>query len=149
MLLLLNHGKTFIREYQVLPVLVLVLKQFLLQQNLNEVWTGGISSYGLILMVLCFLQNHPRGAQATSPENANLGLLLIEFFELYGKNYSYENCSIRFPRPIDAFSNDSRVKSGGAFIPKQVMAKQMESRGQVPAFLSIEDPLTEWNDIGR
>ncbi|CAG5080896.1 Oidioi.mRNA.OKI2018_I69.PAR.g9731.t1.cds [Oikopleura dioica] len=25
----------------------------------------------------------------------------------------------------------------------------MESRGQVPAFLSIEDPLTEWNDIGR
>jgi len=87
--------KAFIREYQVLPVLVLVLKQFLLQQNLNEVWTGGISSYGLILMVLCFLQNHPRGARATSPENANFGLLLIEFFELYGKNFSYENCSIR------------------------------------------------------
>ena len=39
-----------------LPPLVLVLKQFLLQRDLNEVFTGGISSYSLILMVISFLQ---------------------------------------------------------------------------------------------
>lgn len=43
-------------RYPVLGKLVLVLKQFLLQRNLNEVFTGGISSYSLILMTVSFLQ---------------------------------------------------------------------------------------------
>ena len=42
--------------YPLLPHLVLVLKQFLLQRDLNEVFTGGISSYSLILMIVSFLQ---------------------------------------------------------------------------------------------
>jgi non-canonical poly(A) RNA polymerase PAPD5/7 len=43
-------------EYPCLKYLVYVLKQYLLQLNLNEVWTGGISSYSLILMLVCFFQ---------------------------------------------------------------------------------------------
>lgn len=39
-----------------LPYLVLVLKQFLLQRDLNEVFTGGIGSYSLFLMAVSFLQ---------------------------------------------------------------------------------------------
>jgi non-canonical poly(A) RNA polymerase PAPD5/7 len=39
-----------------LKYLVLVLKQFLLQRDLNEVFTGGISSYSLILLTISFLQ---------------------------------------------------------------------------------------------
>lgn len=42
--------------YPSLKYLVYVLKQYLLQLNLNEVWTGGISSYSLILMLVCFFQ---------------------------------------------------------------------------------------------
>ena len=42
--------------YPYLKYLVYVLKQYLLQLNLNEVWTGGISSYSLILMLVCFFQ---------------------------------------------------------------------------------------------
>ena len=53
-------------------------------RDMNEVWTGGISSYGLILMAVSFLQNHPRDCSKT-----NLGVLLIEFFELYGKRFNY------------------------------------------------------------
>jgi non-canonical poly(A) RNA polymerase PAPD5/7 len=34
----------------------MVLKQFLLQRDLNEVYTGGIGSYSLILMIVSFLQ---------------------------------------------------------------------------------------------
>lgn len=45
--------------YPVLPYLIFVLKQFLLQRDLNEVFTGGISSYSLILMVISFLQVLP------------------------------------------------------------------------------------------
>lgn len=46
----------FSQMYPVLPYLIFVLKQFLLQRDLNEVFTGGISSYSLILMVISFLQ---------------------------------------------------------------------------------------------
>lgn len=48
--------KTFKKRFPVLAKLVLVLKQFLLQRDLNEVFTGGISSYSLILMTISFLQ---------------------------------------------------------------------------------------------
>lgn len=45
-----------LQKYSLLPYLILVLKQFLLQRDLNEVFTGGISSYSLILMAISFLQ---------------------------------------------------------------------------------------------
>lgn len=45
-----------VQKYSVLPYLIFVLKQFLLQRDLNEVFTGGISSYSLILMAISFLQ---------------------------------------------------------------------------------------------
>lgn len=47
---------SFKRRFPVLEKLVMVLKQFLLQRDLNEVFTGGISSYSLILMTISFLQ---------------------------------------------------------------------------------------------
>lgn len=59
---------------------------------MNEVWTGGISSYGLILMAVSFLQNHPREER----NKANLGVLLIEFFELYGKRFNYNKVRLLF-----------------------------------------------------
>jgi len=43
-------------QYPNLKYLVLVLKQFLLQRDLNEVFTGGISSYSLIYLTVSFLQ---------------------------------------------------------------------------------------------
>ena len=48
--------KEYKRKFPALPKLVLVLKQFLLQHDLNEVFTGGISSYSLILLTISFLQ---------------------------------------------------------------------------------------------
>uniref|UniRef100_A0A182IKN3 polynucleotide adenylyltransferase n=1 Tax=Anopheles atroparvus TaxID=41427 RepID=A0A182IKN3_ANOAO len=77
--------KGYKRDYPVLEKLVLVLKQFLLQRDLNEVFTGGISSYSLILMCISFLQQHHRKPNGFS----NLGVLLIEFFELYGRKFNY------------------------------------------------------------
>ena len=48
--------KDFCVQFPALKKLVLVLKQFLLQRDLNEVFHGGISSYSLILMCISFLQ---------------------------------------------------------------------------------------------
>ncbi|XP_030645237.1 terminal nucleotidyltransferase 4A [Chanos chanos] len=125
--------KDYVKRYPVLPYLIFVLKQFLLQRDLNEVFTGGISSYSLILMVISFLQLHPR-IDARSP-NINLGILLIEFFELYGRHFNYLKTGIR-------------IKNGGAYIAKEDIMKAM-SNGYRPSMLCIEDPLLPGNDVGR
>lgn len=126
--------KTFIDKFPVLPKLVYVLKQFLLERDLNEVFTGGISSYSLILMCISFLQLHPRQDSLRNCA-ANLGVLLIEFFELYGRKFNYINTGIR-------------VRDGGKYINKEDMQKEMID-GHRPSMLCIEDPLQPSNDIGR
>lgn len=125
--------KDYVKKYPVLPYLIFVLKQFLLQRDLNEVFTGGISSYSLILMVISFLQLHPR-IDARNPSE-NLGVLLIEFFELYGRHFNYLKTGIR-------------IKNGGAYIAKEEIMKAM-TNGYRPSMLCIEDPLLPGNDVGR
>ncbi|XP_066955450.1 terminal nucleotidyltransferase 4B-like isoform X3 [Macrobrachium rosenbergii] len=125
--------KEYKSYYPALPKLVMVLKQFLLQRDLNEVFTGGISSYSLILMTISFLQLHQR--QDVTQPNTNLGVLLIEFFELYGRHFNYLKTGIR-------------IKDGGAYISKDEVQKDMPE-GHRPSVLCIEDPLIPGNDIGR
>lgn len=125
--------KTYIMQYPVLPKLVYVLKQFLLERDLNEVFTGGISSYSLILMCISFLQLHPRPEMLNG--NGNFGVFLIEFFELYGRKFNYMHTGIR-------------IRDGGRYISKEEMQKDMVD-GHRPSLLCIEDPLLPSNDIGR
>ncbi|CAL8297071.1 unnamed protein product [Lota lota] len=125
--------KDYVKKYPMLPYLIFVLKQFLLQRDLNEVFTGGISSYSLILMIISFLQLHPR-IDARNPSE-NLGVLLIEFFELYGRHFNYLKTGIR-------------IKNGGAYIAKEELMKAMNA-GCRPSMLCIEDPLLPGNDVGR
>uniref|UniRef100_A0A672QSW7 Terminal nucleotidyltransferase 4A n=1 Tax=Sinocyclocheilus grahami TaxID=75366 RepID=A0A672QSW7_SINGR len=128
-----NLIKDFKQQFPVLPHLVLVLKQFLLQRELNEVFTGGIGSYSLFLMVVSFLQLHYREDVCSS--NPNLGVLLIEFFELYGRHFNYLKTGIR-------------IKDGGSYLAKDEVQKGMLD-GYRPSMLYIEDPLQPGNDVGR
>ncbi|XP_071824007.1 terminal nucleotidyltransferase 4B-like isoform X2 [Apostichopus japonicus] len=113
-------------EFPTLPQLVFVLKQFLLQRDLNEAWTGGISSHGLILIIVSFLQLH------VPPEPVNYGVLLIEFFELYGVNFNYFKTGITF-------------ENGGSYFPKED-ASFMTDRFSL---LCLKDPLNNGVDLGR
>lgn len=128
-----NLIKDFKQQFPVLPYLVLVLKQFLLQRELNEVFTGGIGSYSLFLMVVSFLQLHCRVDVCSS--NPNLGVLLIEFLELYGRHFNYLKTGIR-------------IKDGGSYVAKDEVQKSMLD-GYRPSMLYIEDPLQPGNDVGR
>lgn len=121
------------KRYPPLAKLICVLKQFLLQRDLNEVFTGGLSSYCLILMVVSFLQLHPR--QDAASHSANLGVLLIEFFELYGRNFNYLRTAIR-------------VVGDGSYVTKEQVQVDMPP-GHRPSLLCIEDPLQPGNDVGK
>ncbi|XP_062922969.1 terminal nucleotidyltransferase 4B [Mobula hypostoma] len=125
--------REFIKKFPVLPYLVLVLKQFLLQRDLNEVFTGGIGSYSLFLMAVSFLQLHSRDDVYSC--DANLGVLLIEFFELYGRHFNYLKTGIR-------------INDGGSYVAKDEVQKNMTD-GYRPSMLYIEDPLQQGNDVGR
>uniref|UniRef100_A0A8C9SSB7 Terminal nucleotidyltransferase 4A n=1 Tax=Scleropages formosus TaxID=113540 RepID=A0A8C9SSB7_SCLFO len=126
--------KEFKKKYPVLPHLVLVLKQFLLQRDLNEVFTGGIGSYSLFLMAVIFFHSRSLMVDACSP-NANMGVLLIEFFELYGRHFNYLKTGIR-------------IKDGGSYVAKDEVQRSMLD-GYRPSMLYIEDPLQPDNDVGR
>jgi len=76
-------------------------------------------------LFFCSLSQRHARADATSP-NANLGVLLLEFLELYGCNFNYYNTAIR-------------VTHGGEYVPKEQM-KDLEN-GARPSLLCIEDPL--------
>lgn len=123
----------FIYQFPALPKLVYVLKQFLLERDLNEVFTGGISSYSLILMCISFLQMYHRPKELCA--SYNLGVLLIEFLELYGRKFNYMQTGIR-------------IREGGSYISKEEMQRDMLD-GHRPSLLCIEDPLQPNNDIGR
>ncbi|XP_023675830.1 terminal nucleotidyltransferase 4B isoform X2 [Paramormyrops kingsleyae] len=123
----------FKKTYPVLPHLVLVLKQFLLQRDLNEVFTGGIGSYSLFLMAVSFLQLHYQ-EDACDP-NVNIGEMLIKFFELYGRQFNYLKTGIR-------------IKDGGSYVAKDEVQRSMLD-GYLPSMLYIEDPLQPDNDVGR
>jgi len=125
--------KMYKKQFPSLQKLICVLKQFLLQRDLNEVFTGGLSSYCLILMVVSFLQLHPRNDSADPA--ANLGVLLMEFFELYGRNFNYLTTAIR-------------IRGDGSYISKEEVQVDMPP-GHRPSLLCIEDPLQPGNDVGK
>lgn len=65
-----------------------------------------------MIFVFDCLQHHPRTAGRTLKNN--LGVLLIEFFELYGRNFNYTNVGIR-------------VKDGGTYFSKQEVSSNHSS----------------------
>ena len=122
----------FVHQYPALPKLVLVLKQFLTQRQLNEVYYGGISSYSVILLLVSFLQLHPR--IAANDSSANLGVLLIEFFELYGRHFNYMKTAIS-------------VQDGGSYFPKETLLQDSEFSDN--ALLYISDPINPKENASR
>ena len=85
--------KQYLFDFPHLRQMVIILKYILNCRGLNEVWTGGLGSYALTLLVVNFFQQHPRKTAKESGES--LGVLLLEFFELYGRNFNYEQNGIQ------------------------------------------------------
>ncbi|CAF0799919.1 unnamed protein product [Didymodactylos carnosus] len=130
----------YLKEFPLLRYLVFVLKQYLVQHDLNEVWTGGISSYSLILMLVNFFQLH------CNPDieqfHMNLGDLLIRFLELYGLVFNYGKFGIKVQ------TSDVSNKRNG-YIPKDELFTKFNCGHRSTGLLCIVDPFNENNDIGK
>ncbi|OZJ05945.1 hypothetical protein BZG36_01247 [Bifiguratus adelaidae] len=118
--------------------LVLVIKWFLAERDMNEVFSGGLGSYAVLLIVASFLQLHPRIQEGSIDPRRNLGPLLVEFFELYGTAMSWEGVGIRvgtLAHPLDA-----------GYYDKRETGRLQPGRASIP---SIEDPGDADNDVSR
>ena len=123
----ISAGKIINQYLDVLPgarPLILVVKAFLSQRSMNEVFTGGIGSYSVICLVISFLQLHPKLRRSELIPELNLGTLLIEFFELYGRNFNYDEVGIS-------------IRRGGYYYSKRQRGWLRERQNFL---LSIEDP---------
>ena len=84
--------KEYMELYPLLKSMLLVIKHYLYQQNLNEVYTGGIGSYSVILLIVSFFQ---MCCSKSELKDGNLGVLLTNFFEFYGTMFDYCHKGIR------------------------------------------------------
>ncbi|KAK9085266.1 hypothetical protein Sjap_025677 [Stephania japonica] len=129
--------KDAVRKLPPLRPLCLILKIFLQQRALNEVYSGGIGSYALLTMLIVQLQMHWKGQQLhsrqVSPEH-NLGVLLVNFFDFYGHKLNIYDVGV------------SCNGEGGGFFLKANRGFLNRDR---PYLLCIEDPQAPENDIGK
>ncbi|KAJ1401898.1 polymerase, nucleotidyl transferase domain [Sesbania bispinosa] len=110
--------------------LCLILKVFLQQRELNEVYSGGIGSYALLAMLMAMLRNL-RQSQASAEHN--LGVLLVHFFDFYGRKLNTSDVGVS-------------CNGAGTFFLKS--SKGFVTKGR-PFLIGIEDPQAPENDIGK
>lgn len=86
--------KKFNELFPAFKYLAIVLKYFLRQRYLNEVFNGGLGSYALALMVISHLQHHISNFDKEAAKVVSLGTLLIDFLALYGMYFNYVTTGI-------------------------------------------------------
>ncbi|KAG5301743.1 Poly(A) RNA polymerase cid14 [Histoplasma ohiense] len=112
-------------QFPAMPVIVSVVKQFLLLRGLNEVATGGLGGFSIICLVTSLLQHLPY-----SGAEPNLGGVLMDFFDFYGNKFDSRTVGIQFDPP--------------GYFDKKLLGVYQANKQQR---LAILDPNNPHNDI--
>lgn len=124
----------FKQQFPELKYLVIFLKVLLLVNDLNKTYDGGISSFGLILLVISYLQQHKnKTLQNPSEETEPTTLLsdhLLNFLKLYGIDFNYKELGIS-------------VRKDGFYYKRE--DKNFDNGMLARAHLSLENPVD--NDL--
>ncbi|KAF9285965.1 hypothetical protein BGZ68_003355 [Mortierella alpina] len=128
--------KRYLSEWPVLRPFTLLIKHFLMVKGYNEVFHGGIGSYTAMIMILSFLQMHPHIQSGAIIPDDNLGVLLIEFFELYGLCFNYQKVGLK-------------VVDGGSYFVKEVQPQVQQWGRRQELILSSIDPNDASNNTAR
>ncbi|CAO3673578.1 unnamed protein product [Umbelopsis vinacea] len=114
--------KEMLIQAPALGPLTLIFKHWLGLLELNEVFTGGLGSYAVVLMVMSSLQTHPKVDMVDTMDN--LGVLFVDLLELYGQHFNIFNVGID-------------VANGGFY-----------EKYDRPSF-TVRDPTDPSNDVSR
>ncbi|KAL9669630.1 hypothetical protein QQ045_007177 [Rhodiola kirilowii] len=106
--------------------LALVLKQFLADRSLDQSYSGGLSSYCLVIIITRFLQHEHHLGQ---PVNQNFGKLLMDFLYFFGNVFDPRQMRIS-------------VQGTGLYM------KRERGHGSIDP-IHIDDPLSPTNNVGR
>ncbi|KAK7744387.1 hypothetical protein SLS62_010177 [Diatrype stigma] len=104
-----NAIQTFLdwkTKYPAMPILVSVIKHFLLMRGLNEPVNGGIGGFSVICLVVHLLNSLPQVQSGSMVPEHHLGELLMEFFDYYGNKFNYQMVAIRMNPPGLVNKND-------------------------------------------
>lgn len=133
--------KKYLSTWPALRPLVTILKLFLLQRNMNEVFSGGLGSFALLISVVSFLQLHQSRVDPLIKEQrvgeleGNLGLLLVDYFRFYGRALNYYEIGVT-------------CADGGRCYSKRATVGRADHRDRGDRF-SLLDPLDPSNDASR
>lgn len=126
-----NFIKEKMLEYEVLTPITLAIKNLLSKANLNDPYKGGLSSYGVVLLIINFLKLQINKGVDISINN--LGKLFYDFLHFYGKDFDPSSTIIFLDEDQNTFQQvltyfESSLYSGG---------------------LIIVDPLNPQNNVGK
>ena len=105
--------------------------------GLNDPYKGGLSSYGLLLMIVAFIQFRNLN-KVKVPQTINLGNILLDFLHYYGKILKFHEYGIMCRKPGD------RNESNNNFYPR--IPDSIYQASTVPC---IDDPLSPQNNVGK
>ncbi|XP_038970781.1 uncharacterized protein LOC103712263 isoform X2 [Phoenix dactylifera] len=105
--------------------LALILKKFLADRSLDHSYSGGLSSYCLVLLITRFLQHEHHIGR---PVNQNLGSLLMDFLYFFGNVFDPRQMRIS-------------IQGSGVYMNRE--------RGLSIDPIHIDDPLYPANNVGR
>uniref|UniRef100_A0A7S2SPJ0 Polynucleotide adenylyltransferase n=1 Tax=Mucochytrium quahogii TaxID=96639 RepID=A0A7S2SPJ0_9STRA len=130
--------RRLISQMPALRPITLVVKFFLDQRGLNEPYRGGVGSHLCLSLVVSMLQQVRKRLCVTKlnpgdrvEDLEDLGTLLLEFFELYGKRMNYDKVAIS-------------LRSGGSYFEKPNRWKNSNKIG----LICCENPEEPDNDLG-
>lgn len=109
-------------QYPSMPILVSLIKQYLLIRGLNDVAFGGLGGFSTICLVTSLIQH-----QLPTGPIPNLGQLLLSFFYFYGYVFNKKEIAIRLEPPgfvrkvrLSVFSASSANYAEGSVHPFSV-----------------------------
>ena len=81
-------------QYPAMPIIVSVIKQYLMIRGLNDNAAGGLGGFSTICLVTSLIQHLP-----PTGGPPNLGSILVEFFNFYGNLFNRHDIGIRMEPP--------------------------------------------------
>ena len=127
-----TYVKESLKKYPCARPLILVLKYFLSQRNLNETYQGGFGSFLVTLLVIGYLQYRVRKYGETLNRDIDLGTHLMGLLQLYGKE-------------MNAAAVTLVLRDEGSFQRKRqdfVVVRR-------PSLFSVENPDETQSDVGK